>query len=71
MKKADIALEIQPKRILGRIKTKAGSEFNVYTTASRAHVLMFLISESGQQEESGKPIRLCDLGPKLRQRLGC
>jgi hypothetical protein len=41
VEKIEINLEIQPTRILGSLRTRAGNEFNIYATSSREHVLMF------------------------------
>jgi hypothetical protein len=71
MEKIELSLEMQPTRILGSIKTRAGSEFNIYSTASREHVLMFPITSTGKQGAQGTPVKVVDLNPGMRQRLGC
>jgi hypothetical protein len=71
MDKIEINLEMQPTRILGSIKTRAGSEFNIFSTASREHVLMFPVDSLGKQGAQGTPVKLADLNPRMRQRLGC
>jgi hypothetical protein len=62
---------VQPTRFLGSIKTKAGSEFNIYATSSRQHVVMFPVALSGRQGQNGLPVKVADLTPRMRQKLGC
>ena len=71
MEKIETTLQMQPIRILGSIKTRAGSKFNVYATNSRKHVLMFPIDPSGKQGAQGTPVKVVDLKPRMRQKLGC
>lgn len=71
MQETSITQAMHPIRILGSIKTKRGNAFNIYATASREHVLMFPLGTSGSQGEQGTPVKIADLSPKIRQKLGC
>jgi hypothetical protein len=71
MEKTEITQAMHPTKMLGNLKTSGGNAFDVYATFSREYVLMFPVVIIGSQDKQGIPVRVADLSPKIRHRLGC
>jgi hypothetical protein len=63
--------EMMPISLLGTTATKSGTKLNVYSTLSKKHVLMCPVEQVEGKGVIGTPVKIVDLPPKLRQRLGC
>jgi hypothetical protein len=71
MENTESTQAMHPTKMLGSLKTSGGNAFNIYATSSREYVLMFPISIIGSQDKQGIPVKVADLSPKIRHRLGC
>jgi hypothetical protein len=58
-------------KFIGTIRTTQGNKINVFSTVSRKHVAMYPLTPSGQMKYLGLPVKVHDLAPKMRRRLGC
>jgi hypothetical protein len=67
----EIKPETQAKRYLGCIETRAGKKFNIFATASLEHVLLNPVDLLGKKAVKGTPVKISDLQPRMRERLGC
>jgi hypothetical protein len=58
-------------RFIGTARTEAGTRLNVFSTISRKHLSMFPLAPNGAPKVQGIPVKLADLSPQVRRRLGC
>jgi hypothetical protein len=58
-------------KFIGIARTEAGTKLNVFGTVSRQYVSMSPIAPNGRQYPKSIPVKLADLSPKIRRRLGC
>jgi hypothetical protein len=58
-------------KFIGIVRTTQGNKINVFSTVSRKHVSMYPLTKSGHMKVKGIPVKVHDLAPKLRRRLGC
>ena len=71
MENTESTQAMHPTKMLGNLKTSRGNAFDVYATFNREYVLMFPIVITGSQDKQGIPVRVADLSPNIRHRLGC
>jgi hypothetical protein len=60
-----------PMKYIGTARTEAGTQLNVFSTISRSHVSMSPIASNSHQYPKSIPVKLADLSPQVRRRLGC
>jgi hypothetical protein len=58
-------------KFIGTVRTSAGSKIKVFSTVSKRHVAMYPLTPSGGMKYQSIPVKVHDLSPKLRRRLGC
>jgi hypothetical protein len=58
-------------KFIGTARTEAGTKLTVFTTVSRKYVSMSPLTPSGRQCPKTIPVKVADLSPKIRRRLGC
>lgn len=56
-------------KFLGRVISIKRAK--VYSTMSKHHVLIRPLNAQGQEVSAGTAVKLSDLSPKLRRKLGC
>jgi hypothetical protein len=58
-------------RFIGSARTEAGTRLNVFSTISREHISIYPLTPNGALKVQGIPVKLADLSPQVRRRLGC